>query len=83
MTSAGQRNDGQAFLPLMGRLKIARRGHGRPRIRPGRILGDKAYSSTAIRVHLRRRGIKAAIPEPADQAANRRRRGSRGGPHPG
>jgi transposase len=82
VTSAGQRNDGQAFLPLMGRLKIGRRGRGRPRIRPGRILGDKAYSSTAIRTHLRRRGITATIPEPADQAANRRRRGSRGGRPP-
>jgi transposase len=82
VTSAGQRNDGQAFLPLMGRLKVARRGRGRPRTRPGRILGDKAYSSTAIRAHLRRRGIKATIPEPADQAANRRRRGSRGGRPP-
>ena len=82
MTSAGQRNDGQAFLPLMGRLKVARRSVGRPRTRPGRILGDKAYSSTAIRTHLRRRGIKATISEPADQAANRRRRGSQGGRPP-
>ena len=66
----------------MGRLKIARRGRGRPRTRPGRVLGDKAYSSTAIRAHLRRRGIKAIIPEPADQARNRRRRGRRGGRPP-
>jgi transposase len=48
---------------------------GRPRTRPGRLLGDKAYSSAAIRAHLRRRTIKATIPEPADQARNRRRRG--------
>ncbi len=82
MTSAGQRNDGQAFGPLMGRLKIARRGRGRPRTRPGRLLGDKAYSTTAIRAHLRRRAIKATIPEPADQARNRLRRGSRGGRPP-
>jgi transposase len=59
----------------MGRLKIARRGPGRPRTRPGRVLGDKAYSSTAIRVQLRRRGIKATIPEPADQIRSRLRRG--------
>jgi transposase len=63
----------------MGRLKIARRGPGRPRTRPGRVLGDKAYSSTAIRVHLRRRGIKGTIPEPADQIRSRLRRGRRGG----
>ena len=46
------------------------------------MLGDKAYSSAAIRAHLRRRGIKATIPEPADQARNRRRRGRRGGRPP-
>ena len=82
LTSAGQRHDSLAFLPLTGQLKIARRCPGRPRTRPGRVLCDKAYSSTAIRAHLRRRGIKAAIPEPADQVRNRLRRGSRGGRPP-
>ena len=43
------------------------------------MLGDKAYSSRAIRTHLRARGIKAVIPEPADQQGHRRRRGARGG----
>lgn len=40
---------------------------------------DKAYSSRAHRAHLRARGITAVIPEPADQAGHRRRRGSNGG----
>jgi transposase len=75
VTSAGQRHDSLAFLPLLGQLTIARR-------RPGRVLGDKAYSSTAIRSHLRKRGIKATIPEPADQTRNRFRRGSAGGRPP-
>jgi transposase len=66
----------------MDRLTIARRGPGRPRTRPGRLLGDKAYSSAVIRAHLRRRGIKATIPEPADQVRNRLRRGSAGGRPP-
>ena len=66
----------------MGRLEVARRGPGLPRTRPGRVLGDKAYSSTAIRAHLRGRGITATIPEPADQVKNRRKRGSRGGRPP-
>jgi transposase len=82
VTSAGQRHDSLAFVPLMNRLTITRRGPGRPRTRPGRVLGDKAYSSSMIRAHLRRRGIKATIPEPADQARNRRRRGSKGGRPP-
>jgi transposase len=82
VTSAGQRHDSLAFVPLMNRLKVARRGPGRPRTRPGRVLGDKAYSSAAIRAPLRRRQIKATIPEPADQARNRLRRGSKGGRPP-
>jgi len=79
LTSSGQRHGCLAFLPLLARLKIARRGPGRPRTRPGRVLGDKAYSSAAIRSRLRRRRIKATIPEPADQVKNRRRHGRRGG----
>lgn len=55
---------------------------GRPRTRPARILADKAYSIKAIRADLRRRGIKATIPEKTDQQANRRRRGSAGGRPP-
>jgi transposase len=82
LTSAGQRHDSVALIALMGRLEVTRRGPGRPRTRPGRVLGDKAYSSTAIRAHLRGRGITATIPEPADQVKNRRKRGSRGGRPP-
>jgi transposase len=52
---------------------------GRPRTRPGAVAADKAYSSRANRIYLRRRHIQAVIPEKADQAANRRKRGSRGG----
>jgi transposase len=66
----------------MNRLRIARPGPGRPRTRPGRLLADKAYSSTAIRSRLRRRGITATIPEPARQIRGRRGRGSRGGRPP-
>ena len=66
------------FLPLMADLRVGR-DVGRPRTRPDAVRGDKAYSSRAIRAHLRSRGIKAVIPEPEDQKANRRRRGSRGG----
>jgi len=66
----------------MDRLRIRRPGPGRPRTRPARLLGDKAYSNAAIRSHLRRRHIKATIAEPADQIRNRQARGSRGGRPP-
>ncbi len=60
--------------------KIRVRGPvGRPRTRPDAVAGDKAYSSRANRAHLRQRGIKAVIPEKKDQAANRKKKGSRGG----
>jgi transposase len=81
MTS-GQRHDSIAFSAVMGRIRIHRRGRGRPRTRPGRILADKAYSNRSIRSSLRKRGIHAAIPEPSDQQANRARRGRRGGRPP-
>jgi transposase len=41
--------------------------------------GDKAYSSRRNRRYLRTRQIKHTVPEPKDQRANRRRRGSQGG----
>lgn len=40
------------------------------------------YSSRAIREHLRKRGIRAVIPIPADQRGHRLRRGSRDGRPP-
>lgn len=43
------------------------------------MLGDKAYSSRAIRSHLRDRSITSVIPEPDDQKCHRQRRGGRGG----
>ena len=61
---------------------MPRQGRGRPRCRPNRVLGDKAYSSFANRAYLRRRGIAATIPERADQIRNRQRRGSTGGRPP-
>ena len=78
----GQRNDAVIFEPVMAGILIGRRDRGAARTRPGRVLADKAYSSRAIRSHLRRRRIKATIPEPADQQAHRARRGARGGRPP-
>ncbi|AQU64975.1 IS5 family transposase [Streptomyces niveus] len=46
------------------------------------VLADKEYSSRAIREHPRKRGIRAAIPIPADQRGHRLRRSSEGGRPP-
>ena len=66
----------------MQRLRIRRRGRGRPRTRPGRLLADKAYSNQTIRSYLRRRQIKATIPQKSDQQKARAAKGSAGGRPP-
>lgn len=78
LITPGQAGDAPMFLPLMAQLRVGR-GTGRPRTRPDAVRGDKAYSSRAIRSHLRARRIKAVIPEPEDQKGHRKRRGSHGG----
>jgi transposase len=80
--SPGQHGDSPRFIALMDAIRIKRRGPGRPRKRPARAMGDKAYSSRANRAYLRRRGIKAVIPVKEDQKGNRRKRGSKGGRPP-
>ena len=79
LVSPGQAGDNPALQPMLNELRIARRGPGRPRSRPVLVRADKAYSARGTRGYLRRRGIKAVIPEPDDQAGHRKRRGSRGG----
>ncbi len=78
----GNVNDATAFGQVLDGIRVPRVGTGRPRRTPTRVLGDKAYSSRAIRHLLRRRGIAVTIPERRDQAANRRRRGRLGGRPP-
>ncbi|TLQ43418.1 IS5 family transposase [Streptomyces marianii] len=76
--TAGQAADSPQFIPVLGKVRV-RMPVGRPRTRPGAVAGDKAYSSCGNRAHLRKRRIKAVIPEKKDQAANRKKKGSRGG----
>ncbi|EFL20310.1 IS4 family transposase [Streptomyces himastatinicus ATCC 53653] len=78
LLTAGQAADSPQFIPVLSKVRV-RLPVGRPRTRPAAVAGDKAYSSRANRAHLRKRRIKAVIPEKKDQAANRRKKGSRGG----
>ena len=75
----GHAGDSPVLPLLLGELRVARRGRGRPRTRPEVLRADKAYSSRGHRELLRSRDIKAVIPEKSDQAAHRKRRGSAGG----
>jgi transposase len=58
----GQRHEALVLIPLMAQGPVKRRGPGRPKRRPKRLIGDKAYSSRAIRQYLRRHGIRLTIP---------------------
>jgi transposase len=80
--TGGQRGDSPQFIPVLSAIRVPRLGGGRPRTRPDRVLADKAYTSRVNRGHLRRRAIKATIPSKADQDANRRNKGSKGGRPP-
>ncbi|MFE4087921.1 IS5 family transposase [Streptomyces sp. YIM B13502] len=81
--TAGQAGDAPAFETVMAYIRVPRSGPGRPRTRLDVVPADRAYSSRAIREHLRQRGIRAVIPQPADQAGHRLRRGRAGGRPPG
>jgi transposase len=67
----GEHHESKAFEPLMEKGAVKRLHGGRPRRRPRRVVGDKAYNSRRIRQWLRRHGIRVTIP----RKTNERRRG--------
>jgi transposase len=78
VSTAGQRGDSPQFQAVLEGIGVPRPGPGRPRIRPDRVLGDKACGSRANRAYLRRRGIRCTIPEQADRIRHRKNKGRRG-----
>lgn len=83
LVTVGLRADCTQFVPVLDKIRVPRRGLGRPRKRPDSVAADKAYSNGPCREYLRRRGIRHAIPEKADSRATRLGKGSRGGRPPG
>ncbi len=71
--TAGQAADSPRFIPVLDKVRV-RGPVGRPRTRPDAVAGDKAYSSRGNRAYLRKRQIKAVIPEKKDQASNRKKK---------
>jgi transposase len=65
--TAGQRHETTKLEVLMEQGAVKRVGRGRPRLRPERVLGDKAYSSRKIRRYLKRRGIGYTIARRCDE----------------
>ena len=66
-------------LPTLDAVRVPRTGRGRPRKRPGCVLGDKGDSYPSCRRHLRGLGVKVLIPERRDQRRHRRGKGRSGG----
>jgi transposase len=63
----GQRHEAVVFPQLLEGGVVKRRGRGRPRCRPRRIVGDKGYSSRAIRRWAQRCGIRTTIPRKCNE----------------
>ncbi|GAA0970261.1 hypothetical protein GCM10009550_77790 [Actinocorallia libanotica] len=80
--TGGNVNDCTRFTRLMDAFRVSGLGFGRLWVRLDRVIGDKGYSTKAIRAHLRCRGIAVTIPERRDQVRDRQWRGSRGGRPP-
>lgn len=76
--SSNARHD-SGFLPQVLSTVKVNQSRGRSRTRPDQVVADKAYSSDQIRVYLRKRGIKATIPEKSLRPGTKRRKK---GPHP-
>jgi transposase len=47
---------------VLAEIKIPKKGPGRPRTRPKRVTGDKAYDSDPARKRLRKRGVSLLSP---------------------
>jgi len=69
--TAGQRHESTQLETVMNDIAIPQ-PLGRPRKRPKRLAGDKAYSSHPIRQWLRAHGISGVIPRKSNE-----RKGSR------
>lgn len=74
--SGGNTNDCTQFTAVMEAIRVPRMGQGRPHVRPAHALGDKGYSSKAIRTlaataryrpHHPRAGRPSPKPAPARQ----------------
>ena len=64
--SAGNVNDITRFVALVDAVPPVRGRRGRPRRRPKRVYGDRAYHSRESRRELRLRKIKVRVARPSD-----------------
>lgn len=67
LLSGGERHESLFLEPLLDLGRVPRACAGRPKVRPGAVVGDKGYSYPNVRRALTRRGIRAVIPRRSDQ----------------
>jgi transposase len=77
--TAGQVHDSTQIAQVLDRVRVPRKGPGRPRKRPVSVLTDKAYGGRPARKVLRDRRISALIPTKDNEREARNKRGSDGG----
>jgi len=65
--TGGERHDSIALPALLDGGAVRRKRGGRPRLRPRRVAGDKAFADRPSREHLRARRIGAVIPPKRNQ----------------
>lgn len=70
--TGGERHEQTALERLLDQGAIRRPGRSRPRLRPLKVAGDKAYSSPTARRRFRRQGIIPVIPTKSNERRNPR-----------
>lgn len=67
LLTPGQQHDTTVFKDVMESGSVKRKGRGRPKSRPLRVVADKGYTGTENRQYLRRRGIRYTIPHRSNE----------------
>jgi transposase len=64
----GQRHEALIFPTLLASGAVKRRGPGRPKRRPRRVVGDTGYSSRRLRQYARQPGTRITIPRKTNES---------------
>src|SRR5205823_5999212 len=71
--SGGQAHESKHLAASLDAIRVPRIGRGRPKKRPQRLLGDRAYNGRPARKVLRMRRIGALIPTKHKERMRRKR----------
>nr|WP_275408591.1 transposase [Planosporangium mesophilum] len=71
LVSAANTHDAHVLVPLLDSIAPIRSRRGRPRKRPTKLHGDKAYNNQYIRAYLRKRRILARLARKGVESSTR------------